>query len=306
MVAAPSTRAELPGEPAGSARSATGTCEVPPAVVALLAGRPDRDGFRATLLDLAARGWFRLRQPGVLIGKDAMELAGPVMCVLAPQARIAHLLPHERRVAAYLSRSAAASGEVSADVVATGVTAAELRAFSAEVTADALARGLMRRTRRGLGFGPKAARLGLSHTPAGRAALAAWRADHTASPPAAAASSSATAETDCLIPGPIGRDVAYAAALGAAPLAPFAHRERHRSRARAEPEFDGRVLRKWEADRGMTEGIVQYVVIDDGARPRTLRAASHLFEALTPGALVHVRVDPRRATLLTVRPLAVF
>ncbi len=291
MVAAPSTRAEPPGEPAGPARPVTGTHRVPPAVVALLAGRPDRDGFRATLLDLAARGWFRLRQPGVLIGKDAMELAGPVMCVIAPHAMVAHLLPHERRVAAYLSRGAAASGEIRADVVATGVTAAELRAFHAEVAADALARGLIRGLpRRRLTLGPKSARSGLSHTPAGRAALAAWRAGNTASPPAAAASSLAAA--------------AYAAALGAAPLAPFAPpRRRARRRSRTEPEFDGRVLRQWEADLGGTEGIAAYVVIDDGARPRTLRAASHLFETLTPGAFVHVSVDPRRAILLTARPL---
>ena len=32
----------------------------PPAVVSLLAGRLDRDGFAVTLADLAARGWFRL------------------------------------------------------------------------------------------------------------------------------------------------------------------------------------------------------------------------------------------------------
>lgn len=32
----------------------------PPAVVSLLAGRADRDGFPATVLDLAARGWLVL------------------------------------------------------------------------------------------------------------------------------------------------------------------------------------------------------------------------------------------------------
>jgi hypothetical protein len=32
----------------------------PPAVVSLLAGRLERDGFGVTLADLAARGWFRL------------------------------------------------------------------------------------------------------------------------------------------------------------------------------------------------------------------------------------------------------
>jgi hypothetical protein len=44
----------------------------PPAVVSLLAGRLERDGFGVTLADLAARGWFRLSgTPGP---------AGPVMC----------------------------------------------------------------------------------------------------------------------------------------------------------------------------------------------------------------------------------
>ena len=37
--------------------------EVPPAVVSLLARRLDRSGFGATLVDLAARGWFEVRAP---------------------------------------------------------------------------------------------------------------------------------------------------------------------------------------------------------------------------------------------------
>ena len=35
----------------------------PPAVVSLLAGRLDSTGYPATLLDLAARGWFGLAEP---------------------------------------------------------------------------------------------------------------------------------------------------------------------------------------------------------------------------------------------------
>ena len=35
--------------------------EVPPAVVSLLARRLERSGFGATLVDLAARGWFEVR-----------------------------------------------------------------------------------------------------------------------------------------------------------------------------------------------------------------------------------------------------
>ncbi|HEV2256071.1 MAG TPA: hypothetical protein VGS06_23230, partial [Streptosporangiaceae bacterium] len=49
----------------------------PPAVVSLLAGRLERDGFGVTLADLAARSWFRLSgAPG------SAEPAMPVMCVV--------------------------------------------------------------------------------------------------------------------------------------------------------------------------------------------------------------------------------
>ena len=41
-------------------------------MISLLAGRLDRDGYAATLLDLAARGWLRLYVPP----------SGPVMCVI--------------------------------------------------------------------------------------------------------------------------------------------------------------------------------------------------------------------------------
>ena len=40
--------------------------DVPPAVVSLLARRLDRLGFGATLVDLAARGWFQVRAPAGL------------------------------------------------------------------------------------------------------------------------------------------------------------------------------------------------------------------------------------------------
>ena len=36
-----------------------GSGDEPPAVISLLAGRLDKLGFGATLVDLAARGWFR-------------------------------------------------------------------------------------------------------------------------------------------------------------------------------------------------------------------------------------------------------
>lgn len=271
---------------------APGSHGEPPAVVALLAGRPDRDGFRATLLDLAARGWFRLRQPGVLIGWDAMQLAGPVMCLLATPQPTGNLLSYERRAAAYLVRRADERGEVPADALAGGFAGGErrfMRSFRREVAADARQRGLTRPA-----FGRRD-RL----TPAGQAAFAAWRTD--------------------IPPGPavhIGRDVAYAAALGAAPLALFAHRRVHpigwhgirervvcRVRLPRFAEFDGQVLSQWEVDRGSAAGIAQYVAIHDGVRARTFAIASHVFEMLTPGAFVHAQVDPRRNKLLRVQPL---
>ena len=55
--------------------------EVPPAVVSLLAGRLDRSGFGATLVDLAARGWFQVRAPaGRRAGRG--RPGGPAMCVV--------------------------------------------------------------------------------------------------------------------------------------------------------------------------------------------------------------------------------
>jgi hypothetical protein len=271
---------------------------VPPAVIALLAGRPSRDGLQATLLDLAARGWFRLRQPGILIGGDAMELAGPVMCVLPASPPDGDLLAYEQRAMAYLTRRAGVRGETPADGLMRELSGGFLRAFGREVAADARSRGLLR------------AGLGRGHTtPAGQAALAVWRASMPVSPAAG-----------------IGREVAYAAALGAAPLALFGDRRacrRERPRGfslalaclpraclpraalrrarRGRDEFDGQVLRQWEVARA--DGVVHYVAIDDGVRARTFPIASDLFETLIPGALVHAQVDPRRNELLDIRPL---
>ncbi len=268
----------------------------PPAVVGLLAGRPARDGFRATLLDLAARGWFQLRQPGVLIGGDAMRLTGPVTCVLPSATDLTNLLPYERRAVAHLAWHARVRGEVAADAVIRAISAGGLRAFRDELADDARARGLTRPA-------PSVTRWRTGRDPLtsdGRAVLAVWRQRCARSGPVAG----------------LGRDVAYAAALGAAPLAPFAHRGGNRGHNRRERvarwlrlprrarcEFDGHVLRQWEVDRGSAEGIVQYVAIDDGARVRTFRIPSHLFEMLTPGALVHAQADPRRDELLGVRPI---
>ena len=262
--------------------------EPPPAVVALLAGRSGRDGFRATLLDLGARGWFWLRQPGILIGRDMMQLAGPVTCVLAPGPVDAGMLSYERRAALYLARRAGARGEFPADTLAGDLAAGELRAFRDEVTADARARGLTRPAPWGT---PRWAARRDRLTPAGLSALAARRARYAGSSrPAVGA----------------GREVAYAAALGAAPLAPFAHRRQRRVipafRSKPAAEFYGQVLRQWEVDKGPADGIAHYAAIHDGIRARTLRVPSHIFETLRPGLVVHVQADPRRETLLGAGP----
>jgi hypothetical protein len=54
--------------------------DVPPAVVSLLARRLERSGFGATLVDLAARGWFEVRAPAGSAGSAGP--GGPALCVV--------------------------------------------------------------------------------------------------------------------------------------------------------------------------------------------------------------------------------
>ena len=215
----------------------------PPAVMALLAGRPDADLFTVTLLDLAARGWFRLT-PGL---PDPQALA-PAMCVLPAETPGEELTPYELRAAAHLSRRAGPLPEIPAAALADGFDGGAdsfLRAFRGDVVAAARRLGLTRPTlstaRKAVlclfALVPAGAALGAAYsynprsgqllvfcafyylilcasvarvgserlTPAGRQALAAWRANRAAPGSAAAA---------------IGtRDAARAAALGANPEA---------------------------------------------------------------------------------------
>jgi hypothetical protein len=114
----------------------------PPAVVSLLAGRLDRDGFGVTLADLAARGWFRLSgTPG------PAGAAGPVMCVVSAETPDEPLAPYERRVLAHVARRAGVRGEVPAPALSDSFEGGEpafMKAFREEVTADAEQRGLRR------------------------------------------------------------------------------------------------------------------------------------------------------------------
>ena len=111
----------------------------PPAVVSLLAGRLQRDGFVVTLADLAARGWFRLSvTPGP---------AGPVMCVVPAETPTEPLAPYERRVMAHVALRAGVRGEVPAPALADSFEGGEdafMKAFREEVTADTEQRGLTR------------------------------------------------------------------------------------------------------------------------------------------------------------------
>ncbi|HLK78509.1 MAG TPA: hypothetical protein VKU77_33275 [Streptosporangiaceae bacterium] len=121
----------------------------PPAVVSLLAGRLERDGFAVTLADLAARGWFRLSgTPGPAGPAGPAGLAaGPVMCVIPAETPAEALAPYERRVMAHVARRAGVRGEVPAPALSDSFEGGEtafLKAFRDEVTADAEQRGLTR------------------------------------------------------------------------------------------------------------------------------------------------------------------
>src|SRR5262249_1458044 len=68
-----------PGPPSPAPR------DEPPAVVSLLGGRVDRDGFPATVLDLAARGWLVLDH----------QNGGQLACLLPDSAPAERLTPYE-------------------------------------------------------------------------------------------------------------------------------------------------------------------------------------------------------------------
>jgi hypothetical protein len=113
-------------------------------VVSLLAGRLAKLGFGATLVDLAARGWFELRPPA---GPAAWGPGTPVMCVVPAEAPAGPLTPFERRVVAHVALRAGARGEVPAPALSDGFGGGEtefMSAFGDEVDAEARRRGLTR------------------------------------------------------------------------------------------------------------------------------------------------------------------
>ena len=122
----------------------------PPAVISLLTGKLDKLGFKATLVDLAARGWFQVnglagQAPAGLGG--AWGPAGSAMCVVPAETPGEPLAPFERRVVAHVALRAGARGEVPAPALSDGFEGGEtdfMKAFREEVEADARQRGLTR------------------------------------------------------------------------------------------------------------------------------------------------------------------
>ncbi len=130
----------------------------PPAVFSLLTGKLDKLGFRVTLIDLAARGWFRVSPPAGPAGQgapgkgpagqdSAWGPAGPAMCVVPAETPAGPLAPFERRLVAHVALRAGARGEVPAPALSDGFEGGEtefMKAFREEVDADARQRGLTR------------------------------------------------------------------------------------------------------------------------------------------------------------------
>src|SRR6185437_12876111 len=221
--------------------------DVPPAVVSLLARRLDRSGFGATLVDLAARGWFEVLAPAGAAGSARPE--GPALCVVPAETPGGPLTPFERRVVAHVALRAGARGEVPAPALPDGFGGGEtqfMSAFREEVDAEARRLGLTRSRLSGRRIGllllllfvpagaliPVAAHgrglayagglyfaglwvvvgVGVSRrrSASGKAVLDHWR-SAVAGPPGTAGLAASG--------GGGGRVVAYAAALGAAPAA---------------------------------------------------------------------------------------
>ncbi|MGH3295017.1 MAG: hypothetical protein ACRDP7_24785, partial [Trebonia sp.] len=112
----------------------------PPAVIGLLAKGTAMRLYQATLLDLSARGWFRLRGPDPAGGQ------GPAMCLLAAQQPPGPLTPYERRALSHVAFRAGARHDVPAPALADGFREGEatfLAGLRGEVAADARDRGLI-------------------------------------------------------------------------------------------------------------------------------------------------------------------
>ena len=147
LVVPPSSRPRRGGLERGTAPTSPAGADEPPAVISLLTGKLDKLGFGVTLIDLAARGWFRLDGPTGPAPAGASGPAGPAMCVVAAETPPGPLAPFERRVVAHVALRAGARGEVPAPALSDGFESGEtdfMKAFREEVDADARERGLTR------------------------------------------------------------------------------------------------------------------------------------------------------------------
>jgi hypothetical protein len=145
----------------------------PPAVVGLVAGRPDADLFTVTSLDLAARGWFRLSR-----SLPDPRAPVPAMCVLPAEAPVEELTPYELRAVAHLSRRGGPLPEIPAAALADGFEggAGSFRqAFHGDVVAAVRRLGLTRPT---LSTARKAMLCLFALAPAGVALGAAYSYEH--------------------------------------------------------------------------------------------------------------------------------
>ena len=145
----------------------------PPAVVGLVAGRPDADLFTVTLLDLAARGWFRLSR-----SLPDPRAPVPAMCVLPAETPVEELTPWEQRAVAHLFRRAGPLPEIPAAALADGFEGGEgpfRQAFRGDVVAAARRLGLTRPT---LSTARKAVLCLFALVPAGVALGAAYSYQH--------------------------------------------------------------------------------------------------------------------------------
>lgn len=113
-----------------------------PGVIGLLAGRPERDSFTATLLDLSARGWF-----GLAGASRRGATPGPLLATLPPESPGGQLTAGERRAVGHLAQRAGAQRTFPADALLDGFAGGEaefMKEFRGELIADSRARGLSR------------------------------------------------------------------------------------------------------------------------------------------------------------------
>ena len=120
-----------------------------PGVIGLLAGRPDRDSFAATLLDLSARGWFGLASTGQARPTREHRTSGPLLATLAPEPPAGQLAAFELRAVRHLAQRAGAQRTFPADALLDGFAGGDhefMKEFHGELIADSRTRGLSRPT----------------------------------------------------------------------------------------------------------------------------------------------------------------